>query len=184
MNREKRLGKQIGKMIRQARLDADLSLRKLAKRVLSASHSEISRWERARSRIAVIGLIEIALALKRPLSYFMTACEEELLVVRSLDDANLEIRKDEGSCLELEIRAFRLLQAAVRAQQEGLAERATLCAARSNKLFETIGNSAGAASALIVLGDIAGLAEEDWTRAKRYYEDVESIKFVPPTVQS
>ncbi|MCP4542896.1 MAG: helix-turn-helix transcriptional regulator [Chloroflexi bacterium] len=171
---DEHIATQIGRQIKQARAEAELSLRDLGK-LISSSHIAISKWERGIVKVDVESLFSVARALQKPLSYFLADLEEELLQAKSLDTSILQMERDITDPLDNEIQAMLFLQYAVKLRYAGRPQEATIYASRSKALWESLGEPANAASALVALGDIAGRAQNDWDAAEEHYRQAVDI---------
>ncbi|EXI61551.1 hypothetical protein MHD_04225 [Mannheimia granulomatis] len=81
--------KLIGKRIQEKRKELGYSAEKLAE-YIDLSQQQLSRYERGASKINVAHLIEIAILLKTPISWFFQDClpSEMLLDEAKLNDLN------------------------------------------------------------------------------------------------
>ena len=162
----------LGAKIKQARIEAGMSLRRLAG-LASSSHPALAEWERGEGRLSVEVLFRIAQALQKPLSYFLGDLEEELLKAKSLDRSILQV-EDIQDPIAGEVEALMLLQAAVRARYSKQFSEAAAYAAQAKAVWEGLGERAKSAMALVALGDIAWF-QDDWGGAEEHYGQAVAI---------
>lgn len=118
---------EIGRRIRQAREDADLTQQQLADRIGIQTAQSISRYERGETEVSTKRLRKIAEATGRDLDFFI---QEEHTVGRQISQSELEIVQEELAAARGEMAAMsnrldevlRLLREPPEADREDLSQ--------------------------------------------------------------